>query len=136
MPPSSDMQIANFLSATDLTFDVAATDKQPLLQELARKVSSVLDMLPDLVFAELHYPCAISPDQPLGMLFRLRKPIDFDAVDGKPIDIVFLLPLSEAAGERLGALASISRELREPTARDALRRARNGAEIYRTLTTD
>jgi nitrogen PTS system EIIA component len=61
------------------------------------------------------------------MLFRLRKPIDFDAVDGKPIDIVFLLLLSEAAGERLGALASISRELREPTIKDALRRARNGA---------
>lgn len=71
------------------------------------------------------------------MLFRLRKPIDFDAVDGKPIDIVFLLLLSEAAdGEQLGALASISREVRDPTVRDALRRARNGAEIYWTLTTD
>jgi hypothetical protein len=45
MPLSSDMQIADFLSPTDVTSDVAATDKQQLLQELARKVSPVLDIL-------------------------------------------------------------------------------------------
>ena len=32
-----------------------------------------------------------------GMLFRLRQPIEFEALDGKPIDIVFLLLLPESA---------------------------------------
>jgi nitrogen PTS system EIIA component len=76
-------------------------------------------------------------EKPFGMLARLRKPIDFDAVDGSPVDTVFLLLLPDApAGERLGALACIARKLRNPAIIAALRRARDGAEIYRLLAAD
>jgi nitrogen PTS system EIIA component len=46
-----------------------------------------------------------------------------------------LLP-SAPNGEGLGALACIARKLRDPAVMAALRRARDGAEIYRTLTAD
>jgi PTS system nitrogen regulatory IIA component len=76
-------------------------------------------------------------DKPFGILVRLRKPIDFDAVDGKPVDTVVLLLLPDAPdGDRLGALASIARKLRDPAIMAALRRARDGAEIYRALTAE
>ncbi|HAH64351.1 MAG TPA: transcriptional regulator, partial [Rhizobiales bacterium] len=44
----------------------------------------------------------------------LAEPIDFDAVDGDPVDVVFLLLAPEGAGaDHLKALARISRLLRE-----------------------
>ena len=75
--------------------------------------------------------------KPFGMLVRLKKPIEFDAVDGKPVDTIALLLLPDAReGERLGALACFARKLRDPVVMTALRRALDGAEVYRALTAD
>ena len=76
-------------------------------------------------------------DKPFGMLFRLRQPIDFDALDGKPIDVVFLLLLPESAkGEQLSALACVARKLRKPTVAAALRKATDAAETFRILASE
>ena len=73
-------------------------------------------------------------DRPFGMLFRLRQPIEFEALDGKPIDIVFLLLLPESAkGEQLSALACVARKLRNPAVTSALRKAPNATETFRVL---
>jgi PTS system nitrogen regulatory IIA component len=70
-----------------------------------------------------------------GICARLAEPIDFDAVDGEPVDIVFLLLAPEGAGaDHLKALARISRLLREGHAVDKLRAARDAATIYAVLT--
>ncbi len=148
------MQISDFLSLADVTVNVAASDKQMLLEELARRAGSAVDVLPTLVLSELLKREGLGStgigggvalpharfhqvNKPFGILVRLRKPIDFDAVDGKPVDTVFLLLLPDAPnGDRLGALACIARKLREPAIMAALRRARDGAEIYRALTAD
>ena len=148
------MKISDFLSSTAVATEVGATDKPKLLEELARKAGSVLDVPPDHILSELlkreelgstgmgggvAIPHARFHEvkKPFGMLVRLKKPIDFDAVDGKPVDTVFLLLLPDApAGERLGALACIARKLRDPAIMAALRRTRDSAEIYRTLTAD
>jgi PTS system nitrogen regulatory IIA component len=148
------MKISDFLSAADVTTDVAAPDKQKLLEELARRAGLAVDVLPALVLSELLKREELGStgmgggaalpharfhqvDKPFGILVRLRKPIDFDAVDGKPVDTVVLLLLPDAPdGDRLGALASIARKLRDPAIMAALRRARDGAEIYRALTAE
>ena len=72
--------------------------------------------------------------KPFGMLARLRRPIDFDAIDGQPVDIVFLLLLpATPAGEQLQALASVARKLRDPeTVRD-LRRASDSAALFEAM---
>jgi phosphoenolpyruvate-dependent sugar phosphotransferase system EIIA component len=45
--------------------------------------------------------------KPFGILVKLKDPIDFDAIDGQPVDLVFVLLLPAAAdGDQLGALAS------------------------------
>jgi nitrogen PTS system EIIA component len=146
------MKIADFLSLSEVVPELAAADKQKLLLELSRKAGARLGISPDRVFAELNKREELGStgmgdgvaipharyheiNKPFGMFIRLKKPIAFEAVDGKPVDIVFLLLLPDAsAGEQLGALASIARKLRDSTDAAALRRARDGADIYRTLT--
>jgi len=55
-----------------------------------------------------------------GVFARLKQPVDFDAVDGQPADLVFMLLAPEnASAEHLRALAQVSRFFR----REALRRA-------------
>ena len=148
------MKISDFLSSADVITGVTAVDKQKLLEELAQRAGSAVDVPPTLVLSALlkreglgstgiggglalPHARLYQVDKPFGILVRLRKPIDFDAVDGKPVDTIFLLLLPDAPdGDRLGALACIARKLRDPAIIAALRRARDGAEIYRTLTAD
>ena len=73
----------------------------------------------------------------VGIFARLAEPIDFDAVDGDPVDIVFLLLAPEGAGaDHLKALARISRLLREGHAVDKLRASKDAAALYAVLTTE
>jgi len=149
------MKIADFLSADNVVTDATAADKKKLLSELARKAGAIVDVLPERLLAELVKREELGSTgmgggvaipharfhqvaKPFGMLVRLRKPIDFDAVDGEPVDIVFLLLLPEAAptGDQLGALASIARRLRNAKIAAALRKAPDSAETYRILTAD
>ena len=53
-------------------------------------------------------------DQVHGVFLKLEKPLDFDAVDRQPVDIVFALFAPEEAGvDHLKALALVSRTLRD-----------------------
>jgi nitrogen PTS system EIIA component len=149
--PRNAMNISDFLSPADVMLDVVAADKQKLLSELARKAGSIVAVRPERLFSELFKREELGStgvgggvalpharfqqiSKPFGMFVRLRRPIDFDAVDEKPVDIVFLLLLPEGSdGEQLGALAAIARKLRNPEIAAALRRARDSAELYRTL---
>jgi PTS system nitrogen regulatory IIA component len=67
---------------------------------------------------------------PTGFLARLAKPVDFAAIDGGKVDIVFLLlsPLGDTASH-LAALALAARRLRDPAVAAALRRAEDAAAL-------
>lgn len=70
-----------------------------------------------------------------GIFARLEKPIDFEALDDQPVDIVFLLLAPEGAGaDHLKALARIARVMREPEQVDKLRETSDPAAIYTLLT--
>ena len=68
---------------------------------------------------------------PVGAFARLEPPQDFEALDKRPADLVFLL-LSppERGADHLKALARISRFLKHADVRDKLRAARGGDELY------
>jgi PTS system nitrogen regulatory IIA component len=71
----------------------------------------------------------------VGIFARLGEPVEFDAVDGAPVDIVFLLLAPEGAGaDHLKALARISRLLREGSAVEKLRASKDAAALYAVLT--
>jgi PTS system nitrogen regulatory IIA component len=74
-------------------------------------------------------------DRIFGLFARLENPIDFEAVDAEPVDLVFLLLAPESAGaDHLKALARISRFLRIPSAVENLRTAGNSDAVYDILT--
>lgn len=69
-----------------------------------------------------------------GYFARLSAPIDFQAVDGLPVDLVFLLLSPPDAGaDHLKALASVSRALRDQQNVAKLRGARSRDAIYALL---
>jgi PTS system nitrogen regulatory IIA component len=71
----------------------------------------------------------------VGVFARVAEPIDFESVDGEPVDIVFLLLAPEGAGaDHLKALARISRLLREDPAVEKLRASKDAAALYAVLT--
>lgn len=69
-----------------------------------------------------------------GLVARLERPIDFEAIDGMPVDILFLLIAPETAGaDHLKALSRIARVLRQPGVLDRLRAAHDAGAIYALL---
>ena len=69
-----------------------------------------------------------------GYFARLTQPVDFHAVDGLPVDLVFLLLSPPDAGaDHLKALASVSRALRDRETAAKLRGARSRDAIFALL---
>src|SRR5690348_804875 len=70
-----------------------------------------------------------------GVFARLESPIDYDAVDKQPVDLVFMLLAPEGAGaDHLKALARVSRLLRNQAATEKLRAAKSAEALYAILT--
>ena len=147
------MQIKDFLAAADVSVGVRAADKGTLLKDLSTRAATALNLHGDAVFAEIQKREAVGstgigggvamPHARIdglkscyGIAVRLEAPIDFEAIDGHPVDLVFflILPGTAAEGLQLSALACIARKLRDPDVVEALRRADNAGAFYRTVT--
>jgi PTS system nitrogen regulatory IIA component len=145
------MKISDLLAQADVMFDVRATNKRLLLQELAARAAASLSLdveqiAPYLLKREnlgstgigrgVAIPHARLPDlpRPFGISAKLKQAIDFDAIDGHPVDIVFVLLLPVAAEtEALGALALVARALRSPEHLLRLRNAKSASELYAAI---
>ena len=69
-----------------------------------------------------------------GRFARLERPVDFEALDGQPVDLVFLLLAPEGAGaDHLKALARVARLLRDPDVARKLRDSRDAEALYAVL---
>ncbi|MGN6422787.1 MAG: PTS IIA-like nitrogen regulatory protein PtsN [Asticcacaulis sp.] len=74
-------------------------------------------------------------DRMYGVFMRLETPVDYEAIDDMPVDLVFALLAPEDAGtEHLRALAKVSRLLRQKDLREQLRAIDNPDAIYALLT--
>jgi len=76
-------------------------------------------------------------DKVHAIFARLETPIDYDAIDERPVDLVTLLIApSDAGGAHLRALAKVSRALRRQDMRQRLRAAPNAESLFTILTED
>ena len=67
----------------------------------------------------------------LGVFARLDRPIDFEALDGAPVDLLFLLITPENSGaDHLKALACAARMMRDPAMVSTLRATRDPSALY------
>ncbi|MBF9196511.1 PTS IIA-like nitrogen regulatory protein PtsN [Microvirga terrestris] len=70
-----------------------------------------------------------------GLVARLDKPVNFEALDSQPVDVLFLLLAPEGAGaDHLKALARVARVLREPGLIERVRATRDAAALYAIMT--
>ncbi|HEX5846009.1 MAG TPA: PTS IIA-like nitrogen regulatory protein PtsN [Rhodoplanes sp.] len=73
-------------------------------------------------------------DRLFGLFARLDRPIDFEALDGQPVDLIFLLLAPENAGaDHLKALARIARLLRDVDMTRLLRDSSDREALYAVL---
>jgi PTS system nitrogen regulatory IIA component len=69
-----------------------------------------------------------------GVFVRLEQPIEFQAVDDRPVDLIFaLFAPPDAGAEHLRALARVSRVLRQADLREQLRQAHGADAIHALL---
>lgn len=74
-------------------------------------------------------------DDVRGVFLKLDQPIEFEAVDKQPVDLIFALFAPEEAGtQHLKALALVSRTLRDPVLCEKLRATTDPRAIHALLT--
>lgn len=143
------MNILDLLAPDRVLILERELDKVTLLRSLASCAADILKVDRDKLTDELlnreelgstgigsgiAIPHARLPEisHPLGVLALLRKPIDFDAVDDEPVDVVFMLAMPTSQGA-LAALTGIARLLRQQDVVTSLRQADDRAEICKIL---
>lgn len=146
------MHLGDFISPEAVLPSLKTKSKKQLLQELSARIARIADLHERDVFDVLWQREQLGstglgqgvaiPHGKIGGLKRivglfavLAEPVEFDAVDGEPVDIVFLMLAPEGAGaDHLKALARISRLLREGGAVEKLRASKDAAALYAVLT--
>ena len=74
-------------------------------------------------------------DRMVGAFARLETPVDFDAIDNQPCDLIFMLLAPEGAGaDHLRALAKVSRVMRQEGLRKDLRTAQTVEALWKAFT--
>jgi nitrogen PTS system EIIA component len=145
------MEIADLLRPEQVIAHLRATSKKQALQDLARRAAqtagqnerAIFDVLMERerlgttgVGNGIAIPHGKLPnlDRMHGLFARLDHPIDFDAIDERPVDLIFLLLAPESAGaDHLKALARVSRLLRDKAACEKLRGTDDREALYALL---
>ena len=146
------MVIEGLLGAERVFVRLRAADKAKLLADLAKRAAAALGLPVAAIAVPLAAREALGstgvgagiavPHARIeglaaltGFFARLDKPIAFAAIDGQPVDLVFLLlSPAQATGDHLAALAAMSRRLRDRAVADAIRASDDAAEIRALLT--
>ena len=146
------MRLSEIMSANSVVLSLKANNKRQLLQELAQKASELTGINDRTIFdtilerenlgstgfgggTALPHGRLSELQEVFGLFVRLNSPIDFDSIDNKPVDLVFLLLSPESNGaDHLTALAQISRILKDEETCAKLRAASSKEEIQALLT--
>ena len=145
------MKIDELLAPDGVIVGLRVADKGQLVQELAKRAAPQLGIAAPAIatpllereqlgstglgkgFALPHARVA-GLDRCFGLFARLARPVDFQSIDERPVDLVFLLliPL-DAEGAHVAALAAISRRMRDAALLDRVRKAGTTDAVYRLI---
>jgi PTS system nitrogen regulatory IIA component len=145
------MEISDLVTPHAVVASLKATSKKQALQELARRAAELTGEHERAIFDVLlererlgttgvgdgvAIPHGKLPNlkKLIGLFARLERPIDFEAIDEQPVDLIFLLLAPGTAGaDHLKALARVSRLLRDRQIREKLRGSETAEAIYALL---
>lgn len=142
------MRLTDLLTPQAVIASLKATNKKQALQELSEKASEVSGVPAREIFDALLQRERLGstgigdgiaiPHGKLakiknifGIFARLERPVDFESLDGAPVDLVFLLVAPESSGaDHLKALACAARMLRDPGVVATIRATRDPNALY------
>lgn len=145
------MKISEIMTGNGVFVGLKANNKRQLLQDLADRASAVTGINERTIFdtllerenlgstgfgdgTALPHARLGELDKVYGFFAKLNSPIDFDSIDGKPVDLVFMLLSPEGSGaDHLTALAQISRILKDEQTCTKLRSINTAEDIYALL---
>ncbi len=146
------MEIADLLTPRGVIAQLRVSNKKAALQEIARRAASMTGVAERQIYEVLaererlgttgigrgiaipHGKLAELP-RLYGLFARLERPIAFEAIDDRPVDLLFVLLAPAAAGaEHLRALARVSRLLRDQAICQKLRGTDNADALFALLT--
>jgi len=146
------MEINDLISSETVVANLHATSKKQLLQELSRRAADVTGEHERTIFDVLMERERLgttgvgsgiaiphgklqSLEKLHGLFARLDQPVDFQAIDERPVDLIFLLLAPESAGaDHLKALARVSRVLRDGKVCEKLRGTDTPDALFAILT--
>ena len=146
------MQLGTILKADAVKSIASCTSKKRLFHDLGELAEAsyglnAVDVIDALIDRENLGPTGVGQgialpharmaqaDKVVGLFLRLEKPLDFDAIDRQPVDLVFALIAPENAGvDHLKALALVSRTLRNKSICTKLRANSDPNTLYTILT--
>ncbi len=145
------MPIAEFLSSEAIVPSLRCSGKKQLLQEIASRIAPLAGLHERVVFEALLQRERLGStgigngiaiphakftglSHLVSLFVRTEKPVEFEALDNAPVDIVFVLLAPEGAGaDHLKALARIARLLRDPVRVARLRNTANADALFAIL---
>lgn len=145
------MNISDIMTEKNVLIGIKANSKRELLQEIAAQAAKLTGLDERTVFdtllerenlgstgfgggTALPHGRFANLDKVQAVFAQLASPLDFDAVDGKPVDLVFALLSPEGSGaDHLTALARLSRILKDEALCGKLRQMPTPVEIYALL---
>jgi len=146
------MELTDLIAPEAIIPALKASSKKQLLQIMAEKAATLYNLPDRQVFDTIlkreklgstgvGHGIAIPHgklaeiDRIFGVFARLENPVDFEALDDQPVDLVFLLLAPENAGaDHLKALSRVARLLREPEMATKLRNTHEAQALYTLLT--
>ena len=146
------MENLSFLKQDDVFPALKATSRKQLFQVLSETAVKKLSLNPELILDALQEREKLGStgtgngvaiphaklkelESVYGLFAKLTEPVDFEAVDGIPVDLVFLLLVpDDSSAEHLRTLSKISRLLKDAAICDKIRGCDTADGIYVLLT--
>jgi nitrogen PTS system EIIA component len=148
---NNSMLLADLIAPDAILPALKVNSKKQLLQELAAKAAALSNQNDQAILEILQQREKLGStgvgngiaiphgklsklDKLFGLFARLARPVDFEALDGQPVDLVFLLLAPEtASADHLKALARVARLLRNTDIARKLRESRDAETLYAVL---
>lgn len=145
------MILSDLIGPEQILIGLRVNNKAQLLRELCRRAAPAIGIDEAAIFEALQsrenlgstglgkgfalpHARLESVTAPFALLTRLVKPIDFDSIDERPVDLaILLLTPSNHPSEHLSALAAVSRPMRDEAMLKRLRSASSAAELRELL---
>ncbi len=147
------MELSTIIRPAAVKVVANVSSKKRLFQDLGDIVASAYGLDGDAAFSALQDRESLGPtgvghgvalpharieglEEVVGAFVRIEKPLDFDAVDRQPVDLVFALFAPDGSGvDHLKALALVSRTMRDSSVCAKLR-ANDDPDTLHTILTE